>query len=109
MWPDPEDALSHQEREYDADDREREQEDAARHEPPAKYFVEIFNERGAMVKRLPCDTILAATAVAKAESGIHSGHAIVRGAFGALIFDTRNTAPAPPAGDLFSGSKGAPR
>ena len=33
MWPDEEDALSWQEREFDAADREREEEDAARYEP----------------------------------------------------------------------------
>lgn len=34
MWPDEDDALAWQEREYDAADREREAEDQARHEPP---------------------------------------------------------------------------
>lgn len=114
MWPDGEDALSWQEREYDAADREREAEEAARHEPTACYFVEIFGEHGAMVKRLPFDTIQVATAAAKAEAGICSGHALVRGRSpvpgtpGPLIFDTRTMAPAlaAPAGDLFAGPKG---
>lgn len=114
---DPEDALAWQEREYDAADREREEEDQARHEPPQKYFAEIFNERGAMVKRLACDTIASATTTAKAEANIHSGHGLVRGRSpvpdspGPLIFDTRTAAtPAPtPAGDLFSNPKGATR
>jgi hypothetical protein len=33
MWPDEEDALSWQEREFDAADREKQEEDQARHEP----------------------------------------------------------------------------
>lgn len=117
MYPDPEDALAWQEREYDAADREREQEDAARHDPTVKYFAEIFNERGAMVKRLACDTIASATTTAKAEANIHSGHGLVRGRSpvlgspGPLIFDTRDTATpsVAPAGDLFAGQKKAPR
>ncbi len=117
MCHDPEDALSWQEREYDAADREREEEEAARYEPPQKYFAEIFNERGAMVKRLACDTIAAATAAAKAETGIHSGFCLVRGRSpvpgtpGPLIFDTRTVAPEPaaPVGDLFANPKGATR
>lgn len=117
MWPDDEDALAWQEREYDAADREREEEEAALYGPPAKYFAEIFNERGAMVKRLACDTIASATTTAKAEANIHSGHGLVRGRSpvpdspGPLIFDTRDTTPATaaPTGDLFAGQKEAPR
>lgn len=112
-----EDELAWQEREFDAAQDEAEADEALRHDPPAKYFTEVFNERAAMVKRLPFDTIQAATAAAKAEAGIHSGHGLVRGRSilagtpGPLIFDTRLAAPAPaaPAGDLFADRKGAPR
>lgn len=112
-----EDPLAWQEREYDEADREREEEDQARHEPLPRYFAEIFNERGAMVKRLACDTIASGITTAKAEANIHSGYGLVRGRSpvpdspGPLIFDTRDTAPvtAAPAGDLFAGQKEAPR
>ncbi len=101
---DPQTEMEWQEAEADAADREREADQAERYAElpraggdtdPAPYLVDVFSERGDLVKMLPRDNTAAALATARFEAPLAGGHAQVRGprvkpgSQRPLIFDTR--------------------
>lgn len=80
-----------EDREWDAAERELEEENRLRYEPledRVSLQVEIFDEAGHLQKRIPADTLRRAREIAKSET-VRGGYADIRGPGKGLIESTK--------------------